>query len=127
MSSVIFDASTLLIAINREPGQDAVKAMDADIVISSVNYAEVVTKLALGRMSLDEIDNAVVGYRMTVVPFTERLAMMAGLLASRTRRRGLSLGDRACLALAMDLKLPVVTADRAWADLDLELDIRQVR
>lgn len=127
MSSVVFDASTLLIAINREPGQDAVKAVDADIVISSVNYAEVVTKLALGRMSLDEIDSAVVGYRMTVVPFTERLAMMAGLLASRTRRRGLSLGDRACLALAMDLKLPVLTADRAWADLDLELDIRQVR
>jgi PIN domain nuclease of toxin-antitoxin system len=127
MSSVVFDASTLLISINREPGLEVVSAIEDEIVISSVNYAEVVTKLALGSMSPDAIENAVSEYPMIILPFTDRLAMMAGLLASRTRHRGLSLGDRACLALAMELKLPVVTADRTWADLDLGIDIRQVR
>jgi PIN domain nuclease of toxin-antitoxin system len=127
MSSVVFDASTLLISINREPGLEVVSAIEDDIVISSVNYAEIVTKLAIGRMSPDAIENVVAEYPVTIVPFTHRLAVMAGLLVSRTRHRGLSLGDRACLALAMELKLPVVTADRAWADLDLGIDIRQVR
>jgi PIN domain nuclease of toxin-antitoxin system len=127
MSSVVFDASTLLISINREPGLQAVSAIEDKIVISSVNYAEIVTKLALGRMSPEAIEDAVAEYPVTIVPFTQRLAMIAGLLVSRTRDRGLSLGDRACLALAMDLKLPVVTADRAWAALDLGVEIRQVR
>jgi PIN domain nuclease of toxin-antitoxin system len=78
-------------------------------------------------MSPEAIEDAVAEYPVTIVPFTQRLAMIAGLLVSRTRDRGLSLGDRACLALAMDLKLPVVTADRAWAALDLGVEIRQVR
>ena len=127
MSSVVFDASTLLILINREPGRDAVSAIGSDIVMSAVNYAEVVTKLAFGRMSRDEIDDVVVGYRLTVAPLTESLAMTAGLLVARTRHKGLSLADRACLALAMELRLPVITADRAWAGLDLGIDIRLIR
>jgi len=127
MSSVVFDASTLLISINREPGLEAVSNIHDDIVMSSVNFAEVVTKLAVHRMAPEEIENAIADYPMTVVPFTQRLAMMAGLLVARTRHRGLSLADRACLALAMELGLPVVTADRAWADLDLGIDIRLIR
>ena len=109
MSSVVFDASTLLILINREPGSDAVSAIGSDIVMSSVNYAEVVTRLAVVRMSRDEIDDVVVGYRLTIAHFTESLAMTAGLLIARSRHKGLSL------------------ADRAWAGLDLGIDIRVIR
>ena len=127
MSSVVFDASTLLISLKREPGQEAVNAIDDDIIMSSVNYAEVVTKLALSHVVSDEIESAVAEYSLTVAPFTERLAVAAGLLVARTRYKGLSLADRACLALAMDLRLPVITADRAWADLDLGIDIRLIR
>ena len=127
MSSVVFDASTLLVSLKREPGQEAVNAIDDHIVMSSVNFAEVVTKLVLGHVRSDEIESAVAEYDLTVAPFTERLAVAAGLLVARTRHLELSLADRACLALGMELGLPIVTADRAWADLDLGIDIRLIR
>lgn len=127
MSSVVFDASTLLVSIKREPGQEAVNAIDDDIVMSSLNYAEVVTKLVLGHVRADEIESTVAEYGLTVAPFTERLAVATGLLVARTRHRRLSLADRACLALAMELGLPVITADRAWADLNLGVEIRLIR
>ena len=127
MSSVVFDASCLFILIKQEPGVDAVDAIDGDIVMSSVNYAEIVTKLALGGGSRGTIENILAEYMMTVVPFTERLAKTAGLLVTHTRRRGLSLGDRACLAVGMELGLPVITADRAWGNLDLGVEIRVIR
>jgi PIN domain nuclease of toxin-antitoxin system len=127
MTSVVFDASTLLMSVNRETGWESVDALDDDIIISSVNFAEVVTKLTLLDTSRDTIDRLVPDYQLTVPPFTSRLAALAGLLVKRTRHRGLSLGDRACLALGMELGLPIVTADRVWAELDLGLDIRLIR
>ena len=127
MTSVVFDASTLLISINREQGLEAVDAIEDDIIVSSVNFAEVVTKLSARPVSAEVIEGVLGEYQLTVAPFTERLAMITGMLLTRTRHRGLSLADRACLALAMELALPVVTADRAWADLDLGIDIRLIR
>lgn len=127
MASVIFDASTLMISVNREVGWEAVETLENDIVISAVNFAEVVTKLTLLGTPRDAIDRLVPRYQLTIPPFTSRLATLAGLLAKRTRHRGLSLGDRACLALGMELGLPIVTADRVWAELDLGLDIRLIR
>lgn len=127
MASVIFDASTLIISVNREVGWEAVQALENDIVISAVNFAEVVTKLTLLGTPRDAIDRLVPRYQLTIPPFTRRLAALAGLLAKRTRHRGLSLGDRACLALAIELGLPAVTADRAWSDLDVGVEIRLIR
>ena len=129
MSRFVFDASTLLVSINREHGFEAVDAIvDADdVVISSVNVAEVITKLALRGSADGDIAAALGVYRLTVAPFHEVSATAVGLLVRRTRHRGLSLADRACLALAMELRLPVVTADRAWAELDLGIDIRLIR
>jgi PIN domain nuclease of toxin-antitoxin system len=127
MSSVVFDASCLFILIKQEPGVEAVDAIDGDIVMSSVNYAEIVTKLALSGGSPGTIENILAEYMMTVVPFTERLAKTAGLLVTHTRRLGLSLGDRACLAVGMELGLPVITADRARGNLDLGVEIRVIR
>lgn len=127
MSSVIFDASCLFMSIKKEPGVEIVDAIDDDVVMSSVNIAEIVTKLALGHVSTEEVDEVLIQRPLIVVPFTERHAKVAGLLVTRTRHRGLSLGDRACLALGMELGLPIVTADRAWADLDLGVEIRVIR
>jgi PIN domain nuclease of toxin-antitoxin system len=53
--------------------------------------------------------------------------MRAGALVAAYRRRGISLGDAACLATAEALGLPVLTADRAWATLGIDLDIRLIR
>jgi PIN domain nuclease of toxin-antitoxin system len=127
MSSVVFDASALLISINREIGWEAVDALAEDIVISSVNFAEVVTKLTVLGTPREAIDGLVPQYQLVVPAFTDKLATQAGLLVARTRHRGLSLGDRACLALGMELGLPIVTADRAWTDLDVGVEIRLIR
>ena len=60
-------------------------------------------------------------------PFTPQQAETAAWLWSHTRNHGLSLADRACLALAMDKGLPVITVDRAWARLSLDIEIRVLR
>jgi PIN domain nuclease of toxin-antitoxin system len=129
MSSFVFDASTVLVSINKELGYEPVDAIveSDDVIISSVNLAEVVTKLVLKGSADSQIDAALAPYRLSIIPFSQVGATRAGLLAARTRHRGLSLADRACLALAMELGLPVVTADRSWADLDLGIDIRLIR
>jgi PIN domain nuclease of toxin-antitoxin system len=127
MNRVVFDASALLISINQEPGHQAVAAIADAIVMSSVNLAEVVTKLALQGSPASVIEAIVDAYHVDVVAFDRLGAMLTGSLVQKTRQLGLSLADRACLALGMILKLPVVTADRAWGRLDLDLDIRVVR
>jgi PIN domain nuclease of toxin-antitoxin system len=64
---------------------------------------------------------------ITVEPFTGADAVEIARTRPLTREHGLSLGDRACLALAHRLELPVITADRTWSKLDLKLEIRQIR
>jgi PIN domain nuclease of toxin-antitoxin system len=44
-----------------------------------------------------------------------------------TREHGLSLSDRACLALPKRLDLPALTADTAWSRLDLRVEVRRIR
>jgi ribonuclease VapC len=100
--------------MRKEPGADVVQALLPDAVISSVNLAEVVTKL-IDRGSTEEvIDGALWSLNLTVIEFAGVTARLAGLLRKETRSRGLSLGDRACLALAQERGLTAVTADAAW-------------
>ena len=66
-------------------------------------------------------------FRLTVEPFDHARAVDAGVLVAKIRHRDLSLGDRACLALALELGMPVLTGDRAWRDLDIGVDIRIFR
>jgi PIN domain nuclease of toxin-antitoxin system len=62
-----------------------------------------------------------------VIDVTADRALGAGRIHERTRGRGISMGDRFCLALAEELGLPVVTGDRRWKDLGLPLDVRLIR
>ena len=96
-------------------------------VILTVNLAEVVTRI-LERGS-DEADmrRILTAIDPTVVAFDEELAYRAGLLRSVTRSAGLSLGDRACLALAERLGVPALTSDRAWANLQIGIQIEVIR
>ncbi len=96
-------------------------------MVSAVNLAEVVTKLVeRGATTQDAID-AISRLSFQTAPATYEMGIAAGLLHTQTRGRGVSLGDRFCLALAQERGLPVYTADRAWADLGLDLDIRLIR
>jgi ribonuclease VapC len=123
----VLDASALLAYLKDEPGADIVEAALAESVISSVNWAEVVQKmLALGANVNDMLQNFQ-GVGLVIEPFTLDDGEMAGRLWSQTKEYGLSLGDRACLALGMRLEATVLTGDRAWQSLNLAVDIRMIR
>jgi len=90
--------------------------MLAEAAVSTVNLAEVTTKLVDWRIDLDDLSTIVREGKVEIVPFTEAQARLCGELRRTTRSRGLSLGDRACLALAQERGLTAVTADGAWVD-----------
>jgi ribonuclease VapC len=128
MSKVVLDSSAVLALFNREPGSEKLtSALLKDSSISSVNVAEVHGKLlGLGSDS-DEAWEAIEGVVREIVPFTATHARVTAELVSKTRSHGLSLGDRACLALALTLKAPVYTADRAWSNLKFGFPIHVIR
>jgi ribonuclease VapC len=127
MSSVVLDSSALLAFIHGEPGGEMVAGVVGDALMSSVNLAEVVTKLVERTGSL-EAARAVLGMAtVDVVDFDTPQAEQAGALVAHTRSRGLSLGDRACLTLAAREAAPVLTADRIWATLKLDVEVRLIR
>ena len=123
----MWDASALLLVLNDEPGGTELAEDLGDAVISTVNLSEVVAKLADAGLPEDELREALAGLPLEIIPFDEAMAFAAGLLRPTTRARGLSMGDRACLSLAVALGLPVVTVDRAWQGLRLGIEIRVAR
>ena len=127
MSGVVLDSSALLAFIQGEPGGEVVARVVGDARMSSVNHAEVVTKLVERTGSLDIARVALGIANVDVVDFDRSQAEQAGLLVKQTRSRGLSLGDRACLALAAREAAPVLTADRIWATLKLDVEVRLIR
>ena len=113
--TAVLDASAAIAVLKREPGAEAVLARLPGGAICAVNFSEVLAKV------LEDGDDPgaarrVHGLGLEVHPFDAARARRAALLRPPTRRLGLSLGDRACLSLGLALGLPVVTADRAWAD-----------
>ncbi len=126
--TVVFDASALLCLFNQEKGSDVVARYLDDPVICSVNLAEVWTKLIdQGRVPVSRIQHLIDQASLDVRDFTVTLAEEAGRLRLATRALGLSLGDRSCIALAQQLKAPVLTADRIWATLDIGVKVIVVR
>jgi PIN domain nuclease of toxin-antitoxin system len=124
---IVLDASAVLAAMLREPGSDSVNARLDDSVICSVNAAEIVSKLLdKGYPKADVLDQFT-ALRLAVIDFDEGLALLAGTLRPSTRRKGLSLGDRACLALAIREDATALTADRSWTDLDVGCKIEVIR
>ena len=117
MSEVVLDASALLALLNAEPGAESVALHMPDVVMSTVNLAEVVAKLTETGMSEREIRKTLSGLGIRLAPFDAELAFQCGLLRSRSRHLGLSLGDRACLSLARQLGAVALTTDSAWTRL----------
>jgi ribonuclease VapC len=127
MADCVLDASAVLARLRQERGSDVVQARASGAFISAVNYAEVIGKLIDLGVSHDAVSIAVGDLELAILPFDEIDAARAGALRAVTRHRGLSLGDRACVALAERLGLPVLTADRAWAELDLGVEVVLIR
>ncbi|HET9212426.1 MAG TPA: type II toxin-antitoxin system VapC family toxin [Thermoanaerobaculia bacterium] len=127
MSNVVLDASALLALLNAEPGQEEVERSIPGAAISAVNLSEVVAKLTEAGMSEEAVRSTLEDIEIDVHPFDRESAYKTGALRMETKKLGLSLGDRACIALGGQLQRPVLTTDRNWRDLELGVEIRVIR
>ena len=124
---MVLDASALLALINSEPGWEVVAATLSKAAISAINLAEVITKMIDIGIPEDDAWAEAADLVPLVIDFGPELARATAGLRVMTRPLGLSLGDRACLALAQQLDLPALTADTAWRRLSIGVEIRFVR
>jgi ribonuclease VapC len=123
----VLDASALLAQLKREPGSDVVElAVGRGAAINLVNWSEVLTYVARTGGSIADVIQeltvrGVFGGQglLTLVPITDADARLAAELVNRTSRFGLSLADRLCIATGLRLRLPILTPDRHWAELDV--------
>ena len=92
-----------------------------------MNWSEVAQKTLHKGLDLEQARSLLDEIGLTIVPFSTAQAERAAHLWEKARQHGLSLADRACLALAMETKAPVLTADRAWSELELDVEIQLVR
>jgi ribonuclease VapC len=127
LTDYVLDASAFLAMAKEEAGGGRVEDVLERSAISSVNLAEIGARLSdLGRdLPTFFADFAELSIR--VVPFDDKQAQRSAELRNLTRSHGLSLGDRACLALAETLDATVLTADRAWGDLSIDIKVKLIR
>lgn len=123
----VLDASAILALLQKEPGSAQVATHLADSVVSAVNAAEIATKLADVGLPDGFAPAVIKALGVTIVDFDARQAWAVASLRESTRELGLSLGDRACLALGLSSAGPTVTADRSWAGLPDEFNVLVVR
>ena len=124
-SSSVLDASALIALLYGEPGGDRVAdALDRGAAISTVNLAEVVGRLSDAGVQEAVIASLLAPLRLAVFDFDIPAAFHTGLLRPLTRAAGLSLGDRACLALAHHLGVPALTTDRNWEAVQNAVGVR---
>jgi len=128
MNKIVLDASALLAVLNHEPGADRLTPeMLSTATSSTVNLAEVQGKLVSLGLAPGEAWEAALSPIREATAFTVEHAEAAGNLITKTRPLGLSLGDRACLALGIVLGAPVYTADKSWKKLKLGVAIHLIR
>lgn len=127
MSNFVLDASALLALLNEEPGKDLVADAIGDCSISAVNYCEVIGKLIDAGVPDDDARDTVALLNIEIVDFDAELAVEAASLRVATKRFGLSLGDRCCLALGIARKATVLTSERTWSKLRMGLRVKVIR
>jgi PIN domain nuclease of toxin-antitoxin system len=125
---IVLDASAVLALLGDERGASEVAARIAGALISTVNLAEVLQKAAQNGVRPRAVQELMEQVELGVVPFDDSMALAAAELWSTTKHKGLSLADRACLALAQAVTGVALTMDRAWAGLEIEgVDIHVVQ
>lgn len=126
-AAAVLDASALIALIKDEPGADAVSEVAGKAALSTVNWAEVLEVLASLGLPIHQRRDQIERLGVTLVPLSSGQAEAAAAMRTATREAGLSLADRACLALARDLGIPALTADRAWREVDVGVEVQLLR
>ncbi len=127
--SCVLDASALLALLHEEPGGDEVEPLLEGAAISSVNWSEVAQKSLSRGVGTEGLREDLEALGLTIHPFGANDAESVAALWEQTRGRGLSLADRACLALAGKLSVQALTTDRVWKELDIgdAISVRVIR
>ena len=124
---IVLDASALLAFLFREPGHELVAPHLEDCCLSTMNLSEVIGRFVRDGHDAEAVLNKLLTAPIEIVPFTAQQAGVAALLLPLGKPLGLSLADRACMALAMTRNVPVLTADAVWQELDLPIEIKLIR
>ena len=128
MASVVFDASAILALLRDEPGADVVERHIGDGLISAVNLQEVIKELLRREVPLEAALDMLDALHLDIRVHGRTEAMAAATLYPATRQFGSGLGDRTCMALAIAEGIPALTADQAWAQVDVPgLVVQMVR
>lgn len=128
MQRIILDASALIAVICEEKGAEKVEPYLPIALISAVNFAEVASFLSNTKgLESKSIKSLLDDLALDVIHYDQEQAYITADLRTKTKHCGLSLGDRACLALAITQQHPVLTADKTWAKLNSKIDIRLIR
>jgi ribonuclease VapC len=127
VTSVVLDASAVIALLRSEPGFDVVQNAIADSLITAVNYSEVLKKTIERGGTGDAAASFVRGLSIAIVPFDENLAAVSAALYLQTKEHGLSLADRACLALGIQRNCKVLTSERRMALPTLSIKVRLIR
>ena len=127
VADAVLDASAVLAFLTSEPGSDIVQKAMTRSLISAVNVAEIVAKLIDRGVPPGTASTLVASLPFEIVSLDAALGFRVGTLRDATRTIGLSLGDRACLALAEREGLPALTADREWSRLNLQIPVHVIR
>lgn len=127
MSKYVLDASAVLALLNQEKGQERVEGVLNESVMSAVNFCEVMGKLIDAGLSEDDARDSLELLNIEVINFDKDMARVAAALRARTRKLGLSLGDRSCLASGLARRNTIVTAEKVWAKLKIGVTIEIIR
>jgi len=123
----VLDSSAVLALLQSERGSVVVASVIGGALLSTVNLAEIYTKLVLKGLGGRPMWDSILSLRCEICPLTQEQGRLTGELAATTKPYGLSLGDRACLALAIEHKARAYTTDRSWKKLSLGIEVEVIR
>lgn len=127
-NKIVFDSSALIMLFAKEPGYEVVRQNLKHAIISSINIAEVYKYcIAVQNLTEDDCRDLIKLSGIKIIDFCEEQALITAKIVKQTKQYGLSLGDRGCIALAMFKDYPILTCDKIWQKVDLDVEFIMAR